>query len=220
MEFERALDPQRLSHFLELVGERLPTKALQSEFPDLTREDIRSLFQGLAAHVRRCHAWSGLTSESAELPNDVCESHASLYCDGASKGNPGPAGAGAVLMDQQDESIVEVSRFLGDATNNEAEYQALITGLKAAEDFGIKRLKIYSDSELLVKQVCGAYRVRQPHLQRLFGEVMSRLQRLDDYAIVHLGRELNRKADRLANEAINRSLRGGKREEYRVARRE
>jgi ribonuclease HI len=87
-------------------------------------------------------------------------------------------------------------------------------------DLGIKDIHIFLDSELVVKQVRGQYRVRHPRLQLLFDEVMSRLQRFDEYAIFHITRENNRQADRLANEAIDRGLQGGEREVYWSTRRE
>jgi ribonuclease HI len=129
----------------------------------------------------------------------------SLYCDGASRGNPGPSGAGVVLLDEKGEQIFELSRYLDNGTNNEAEYRALARGLEAAADLGVKRIEIFLDSELVVRQLSGKYKVR-------------RLQQFDDYAIFHVGRELNQQADRLAKEAIDRGLRGGDRETYRLAR--
>jgi ribonuclease HI len=124
------------------------------------------------------------------------------------------------MLDQNDKQILEFSRYLGIATNNEAEYLALISGLEAAEDVGSKRLQIYLDSELVVKQVLGEYRVRNPRLLPLYREAVARLQELDDYAIFHVGRELNQQADRLANTAIDRGLGGGEKETYRLAPRE
>jgi ribonuclease HI len=144
----------------------------------------------------------------------------SLYCDGASRGNPGPSGAGVVILDKNGEQIFELSRFLDNATNNEAEYKALIRGLRAAADVGLKGVEIFLDSELVVNQLLGTYKVRNPRLLKLFEEAMSRLRLFDEYAIFHVVRELNQKADRLANEAIDRGLRGGDRERYRLEERE
>jgi ribonuclease HI len=142
----------------------------------------------------------------------------SLYCDGASRGNPGPSGAGVVLLDEKDEQFFELSRYLDSGTNNEAEYRALVRGLEAAADLGVKRMQIFLDSELVVKQLNGKYKVRSPRLRSLFDQAVSRLQQFDDYAIFHVGRELNQQADRLANEAIDRGLQGGDRETYRLTR--
>jgi len=218
---ENRLDRECLGRALELIGKRLPADLLRSEFPGVTREDILHLFQTLAVHVRDCPAWSGFSvgGQGQEMGSSE-ELSASLYCDGASRGNPGPSGAGVLLLDQHASPILELSCFFGTATNNEAEYKALITGLKAAKDLGIKRLQIFLDSELVVKQVLGEYRVRNPRLLVLFREVVARLQQLDDYVIVHVSREFNQQADRLANDAIDRGLRGGEEETYRLAQRE
>ncbi|MEE8622235.1 MAG: reverse transcriptase-like protein, partial [Syntrophobacteria bacterium] len=85
-------------------------------------------------------------------------------------------------------------------------------------DLGVKRIEIFSDSELVVRQLSGKYKVRNPRLRSLFDQAVSRLQQFDDYAIFHVGRELNQQADRLANEAIDRGLQGGDRETYRLVR--
>ena len=219
MAIENSLDREGLARTLELLGQRLPIGLIQSEFPGLTREEVRRLFSTLGKHVRDCPEWSELSVNRRDR-SDSRDLSASLYCDGASRGNPGPSGAGVLLLDQRDRKILELSRFIETATNNEAEYHALISGLKAAEDVGIKRLQIFLDSELVVKQVLGEYRVRNPRLLALFREVMVRLQQFDEYAIVHVGREFNLQADRLANDAIDRGLRGGEEETYRLAQRE
>ena len=188
-------------------------------FSGLTRAKIIHLFHTLAQHVRACPEWSE-TSVCSQALDDSHHVSAFMYCDGASRGNPGPAGVGVLILDQHDRQILELSNFLETATNNQAEYLALISGLKAAEDVGIKRLQIFLDSELVVKQVLGKYKVRNPRLLPLFNEAMARLQQFDDYAIVHVGREFNQQADRLANDAIDRGLRGGEREKYSLAQRE
>lgn len=130
----------------------------------------------------------------------------SLYCDGASRGNPGPAGAGYVLYDPQKVKRAAEGRFLGTATNNVAEYQALLLGLTKALELGVKNLKIYSDSELLVRQLTGQYRVRQPHLVPLWLEAGRALQQLSHYTVSHLERSQNQEADLLARQAVDQHL--------------
>ena len=103
-------------------------------------------------------------------------------------------------------------------TNNEAEYRALVRGLEAAAEIGAKRVEIFLDSELVVRQLRGKYKVRNARLRSLFDRAVSILQQFDDYGIFHVGRELNQQADRLANEAIDRGLQGGDRETYRLRR--
>jgi ribonuclease HI len=216
MNLQNPLERHRLSRLLELLGKRLTAELLGAEFADLNREDLRALFDQLATHMRRCSEWT----DAANTKQDVTRMSGSLYCDGASRGNPGPSGAGVVILANNGEQIFELSRFLDNATNNEAEYKALIRGLSAAADVGIKRVQIFLDSELVVNQLLGTYKVRNPRLLKLFEEAMSRLRLFEEYAIFHVGRELNQKADRLANEAIDRGLRGGDRETYRLKERE
>lgn len=127
----------------------------------------------------------------------------SLYSDGASRGNPGEGGAGAVLLDARGEIVVTAKQFLGTCTNNEAEYRALMLGLEEALKRGIRTLHIYMDSELLVRQILGIYRVKNSNLQVLMKEVRKLLSFLDDYSVSHVPRERNAVADRLANEAID-----------------
>ena len=211
-------DRQRLIRVLELLGERLPTELLQAEFPDLTRQDVRSLFQTVAEHIRCCEEWADSAAAGQEGEPGTRMVSVSLYCDGASRGNPGPSGAGVVLLDEKGEQIFELSRYLDNGTNNEAEYHALVRGLEAVADLGVKRIEIFSDSQLVVRQLSGKYKVRNARLRSLFDQAVSILQQFDDYDIFHVGRELNQQADRLANEAIDRGLQGGDRETYRLAR--
>lgn len=124
-----------------------------------------------------------------------------LNTDGASLGNPGPAGAGIVLRDAGGAILGELSRSLGKATNNEAEYRALILGLTEARSMGATRLKVLLDSELVVKQVQGLYRVKNRRLRPLYDRVMELLQDMEAYDILHIRRELNTEADSLASRA-------------------
>ncbi len=124
-----------------------------------------------------------------------------MYTDGASKGNPGPAGVGVVILSPEgDEEYLKA--YLGHATNNQAEYEALILGLDRLLDKGVKRVIIKSDSELLVRQLKGKYKVRNPGLKSRFDKVRELLNQLEEYDIFHIRREENSRADKLANEAI------------------
>jgi ribonuclease HI len=127
-----------------------------------------------------------------------------LFTDGASKGNPGPAGAGWVLINDLNSAPVKECKFLGQATNNEAEYQALILGLQQALSYGIEEIRIHMDSELLVRQLNGLYRVKNPRLALFFQKVQDLLLKFSKYDILHIPREQNREADWMANEAIKR----------------
>lgn len=123
------------------------------------------------------------------------------WIDGASRGNPGEAGFGVLL--QTDQDAEEIVGYLGKATNNVAEYAALIAVLTLAAERGVNKLVVYSDSQLLVRQVNGAYRVKAPHLKPIFLQAVKLRQRIPDFTIEHVAREENKEADRLANQAID-----------------
>jgi ribonuclease HI len=129
-----------------------------------------------------------------------------LYSDGACRGNPGLGGAGAVLVDPKGRVVCSLKKFLGLCTNNIAEYKALILGLEAAVERRPKKLHIFLDSELLVKQVDGSYRVKHKNLKPLMVKVRDLLSSLESYTIQHIDRSENKKADELANEAIDEAF--------------
>ena len=130
----------------------------------------------------------------------------SLFTDGACRGNPGNGGAGAVLVGERGEVVATAKKFLGHCTNNIAEYQALILGLEEALGCGSTAISICLDSELLVRQVQGVYRVKNPTLKPLMEEIRALLDRFDDWKIAHVPRSDNAIADKLANEAIDEAL--------------
>lgn len=127
---------------------------------------------------------------------------ATANIDGGSRGNPGPAGYG-VRIEREDGSITELKQALTLATNNVAEYSGLLAALRWAVDNGIARLHIRSDSELLVKQMQGQYRVKNPGLQPLYQEACSLVRQIGRVTFEHVRREFNKDADRLANEAMD-----------------
>lgn len=126
-----------------------------------------------------------------------------LRTDGGSRGNPGPGGAGFVLEDPAGALIANGGKFLGSVTNNIAEYEALLWGLRVAADRGVRQLTVYSDSELLVKQMNGIYRCKHPNMIPLFKQAQALVKRFDSVAIEHVRREQNSDADQLANEAMD-----------------
>ena len=128
------------------------------------------------------------------------------YCDGGSRGNPGPAGFGVYIQDSSGKAVAELSEFLGTHTNNFAEYSALLAALEFAINHGHKSLRVVSDSELMVKQMKGQYRVNSPELRPLYEEARRRVPKLDRFQIQHVLREKNRYADRLANLAMDRGM--------------
>lgn len=123
-----------------------------------------------------------------------------LFSDGASSGNPGPAGIGVIITDGKQE--IEISKPIGIATNNIAEYRALIAGLEKAIELKAEAVEIYADSELLVRQIKGLYKVRDEDLLRLWKKTKDLLRRFKYYSITHIPREENKKADRLARQAL------------------
>jgi len=137
-------------------------------------------------------------------------SHLTLYTDGAARGNPGPAGIGFVLKSGEN-IIFEGKEYIGHKTNNEAEYIALILGLEKASGCG-KQIQVVSDSELLVNQVRGEYKVKQIHLKSLMEKVRLLEARFDNFEISHSLRDNNKEADRLANEAIDEYEKGERQE--------
>jgi len=126
-----------------------------------------------------------------------------IYTDGAARGNPGPAGAGVVIKDAGFKTIKELWDYLGEITNNQAEYRALIMALKSAVELGASDLDIFADSELMVSQIKGLYKVKNEGLKPLFDEAVGLLKRFKASRISHIPREKNKEADKLANKAID-----------------
>jgi ribonuclease HI len=129
-----------------------------------------------------------------------------LYTDGAARGNPGPAGAGAVIISPDGHIVAKVGKFLGESTNNVAEYMGIILGLKRAKAMGIRELEVLSDSELLVKQLHGDYAVKAEHLRPLHDEVQQLLKGFSWIEVRHIPREENAQADAMSNRAIDERL--------------
>ena len=128
------------------------------------------------------------------------------HSDGGARGNPGPAGYGVVIQDQSGKKVAALSEYLGHQTNNFAEYQGLIAALEYALQHGPKALKVISDSELLVRQIKGIYKVKNPVLQDLHARAKELIAQLEWFSIGHALREHNQEADRLANEAMDRGM--------------
>jgi ribonuclease HI len=126
------------------------------------------------------------------------------HCDGGARGNPGPAGYGALLQDESGAVLAELSEFLGNRTNNYAEYSGLLGSLQWTLDHGYPRLRVVSDSELMVKQIQGKYKVNSPDLRPLWEEARRRITQLERFEIAHALRHKNKAADQLANDAMDR----------------
>ncbi len=141
---------------------------------------------------------------STSAPASVSPSWITAYCDGGSRGNPGPAGYGVRIEDSNGNKIEELYEFLGVKTNNFAEYSALLSALEFALAMGYTHLRVIADSELMVKQMTGKYRVNSPELRPLYEEAKRRAAHLESFRIEHVLRNKNRHADRLANLAMDK----------------
>ncbi|MGD0830186.1 MAG: ribonuclease HI family protein [Terracidiphilus sp.] len=139
---------------------------------------------------------------AGDIPGDSFTAH----CDGGSRGNPGPAGYGAVVEDAQGRVVAQLSEYLGIQTNNFAEYSGLLGVLRWAVEHNVGRLRVISDSELMVKQMQGKYAVKSPILRPLFEEARKLSRRIESFEMRHTLRGGNKEADRLANEAMDKGM--------------
>ena len=145
--------------------------------------------------------------------NNRPENYLIAHTDGGARGNPGPSGYGVVIHDAHGKKVAALSEYLGRQTNNFAEYQALIGALEHAVEHGPKALKVISDSELLVRQIKGIYKVKEPTLRDLHARASQLIRKLDWFEIEHTLRGGNREADELANQAMDR---GSGRESFKA----
>ena len=126
-----------------------------------------------------------------------------IYSDGGARGNPGPAGIGCVFYDEYKKRVTEVSKYIGETTNNQAEYKAVITALETAKRLGAKEVKIYSDSELVTQQLNQKYKIKNKDLAPLFVRIWNLSIGFKKVTYHHIYRELNKEADKLVNKAID-----------------
>lgn len=133
-----------------------------------------------------------------------------LFADGGSRGNPGPSGSGAVLKADDGSTIAEVNAFIGHTSNNVAEYTGLLIGLKKAIELGVKQIEVRMDSQLVVRQILGEYKVKNEKLIPLYREALELSRKFSEFKINHIPRNLNKEADILANRAMdNAKVNGG-----------
>jgi ribonuclease HI len=216
---------------LAFMARHEPLEQTLSHFPGVTREHLRALLREAALLMRAEEAQvpeadpapsaapevppspreAAKSQEAAPGPQDLARPaprarRLRLYSDGAARGNPGPAGAGAVLVKGDGAVVARLGKFLGEQTNNVAEYQGLILGLEAALKLGADEIEIRADSELMVRQILGTYRVKNPGLKPLYGRARELLRRFAKVDIAHVPREENREADEMSNRAIDERL--------------
>ncbi|MCL2457657.1 MAG: ribonuclease HI family protein [Desulfobulbus sp.] len=190
-------------HILLQLAAHLDDDTLRRVFPDQHPDAIRGLLlsRPSVAAGNLVPAVPPVRTMPADNAATACRCR--LFTDGASRGNPGQAGAGAVLLDEQDEELAACSVYLGVCTNNVAEYKALLVGLEEALCQGCGQLAIFLDSELIVRQVQGLYKVKNETLLPLFHQVRERLDQFETWSITHVPRAQNTRADQLANQGID-----------------
>lgn len=210
---------------LEALAASLDAGEVLSRFPGLAREQLRGIVRAAAGRLTRTapkrgtdlfspiethsnpSGRAGKTNLSpfpaAVAGAGVWPEEVTVHIDGGSRGNPGEAGAGAYFQDRAGAPLQSIARYIGRATNNTAEYQALLIALARAREAGVKHLRVFSDSELLVNQVNGRYRTTVPHLQQFLQEAIRLMREIGRVDVAHVRREANKEADALANEAMD-----------------
>jgi len=191
-----------LSELLRVIAEEESLDRTLARFPGLSRTDLVGVLLGRPAPSHpppRAHPAG---------PVHPVRPHRKLRVtsDGAARGNPGPAGAGAVLFDEEGQVLERLGKFLGRQTNNVAEYHGLLLGLRRAQELGAEELEVVADSELVIRQLSGAYQVKAPALRELHSEALSLLKAFRKVKLVHVPRAENAEADEMSNRAIDERL--------------
>ena len=198
---EREVQSPTEEAVLRCLASTLSVGKTLKRFPSLKPKDLQEILSRFAQQAEERGA-----AAPPESPPERKGPEFLIFADGASRGNPGEAGAGAVIADARGRTIKELKSFLGVTTNNVAEYRALILALEKALDLGAGSVNVYLDSELVVRQLRGEYRVREPHLKPLHEKALALLRRFARTTIQSVPRQENRRADQLANEAIDQKV--------------
>ena len=190
---------------LTLIHKNIDMKKLKNQNKAITKKRTDELLQKLKEYVKKDDlSISGNAGKGASTIDKQFDLLI-VNVDGASKGNPGEAGIGVAVFDKDLKIVQESCEYIGMATNNIAEYKALILGAKLAVEFNAKNTLFKSDSELMVKQIMGEYRVKNIQLKSLYSEVQRLLGKLPEWEIRHVPREENKEADLLANKGVEMS---------------
>lgn len=188
---------------LQVLCEKLDDTSLTTFFPSHSPTDLRQLIIGERDSIDIPTDTTSSSGTAAPMERRAPVTGCKLFTDGASRGNPGEAGAGAILYDQNDQELLSCSRYLGVCTNNAAEYQALLIGLEQSLLCGCSELAIFLDSELIVRQLEGRYKVKNQTLKPLYQKVQAALAKLKRWSVSHVPRAQNSRADGLANKGID-----------------
>jgi len=183
---------------LRFIGQEEPLVSTLGAFPQLDRTRLKRILERAAMLV------SGLPMVEEVVAPTI--SRVRLYSDGAARGNPGLAGAGAVLVEPSGQVVDRLGKFLGTQTNNFAEYMGLLLGLRRAKELGVREVEVFADSELMIRQLGGRYQVKSASLRPLYEEALKLLNNFERVKLVHVPREMNRAADEMSNQAIDERL--------------
>lgn len=191
-------------NFAALIFKYLDTERLMRDNPSVTKEMVEKYFQELV------RAKEGKASTGIHLPHSDASGHKQkdiheliIHTDGASRGNPGKSGIGVAIFDKDHRLIEEACRFTGESTNNVAEYKAMILAAQKAIAYNARKVTFKADSELLVRQINGYYRVKSQNILPLYQELTKLLKKIPEWKIQHVRREENECADNLANKGID-----------------
>lgn len=195
-----------LQELVILISKYLDTEKLIGENPSVTREMIDAFFQEILKTKKLKEPIDiGLSRRDTPQQRQKGISELIIHTDGASRGNPGKAGIGVAIFDKDCHPVEEVCRFIGESTNNVAEYQAMILAARKSIAYNARKVIFKTDSELLVRQLNGEYRVKSPNILPLYNELMKLLSKIPTWKIQHVRREENVVADTLANRGIDSS---------------
>ena len=189
------------AQLLLAIAEHESLENTRAALPGLTRDAAQKLLRGAARQLQQ--EPPPMSTPPKEVPQGRV---VRVFSDGAARGNPGPAGAGAVLTDTAGNVVARLGRFLGKQTNNVAEYQGLILGLSHARQLGFRNVEVRADSQLLVRQLKGEYAVKHAGLKPLHAEAMRLLRSFDHADLQHIPREQNALADEMSNRAIDEEM--------------
>lgn len=186
------------SAVLRFLAREEPLVATLGAFPQLDRARLLRILEKAAVMTEG--------GNGHDEPTEPAYSRVRLYSDGAARGNPGLAGAGAVLVEPSGQVVDRIGKFLGKQTNNYAEYMGLLLGLRRARELSVREVEVFADSELMLRQLGGRYQVKSTSLRPLYEEALVLLNDFERVKFVHVPREMNRAADEMSNRAIDERL--------------